>query len=315
MANVPVDILELDDEPILVDSFDLDSDEEHPRPETADPQGAEDPTQDTNIGSKTDSRYLVMAKKAYGPLGAPEKFIDFAAAAHMYRDALKDVKCNTPSRQIMVCEGLSSCVDAALTELVVDMSLEINQVSALALEIRGLTPEVFDAWVHLQFTVGRLLAMLTAKRKGSNVSHELHIEEELKEGRLIAGAITSTAPQFENFVGIARLTLEQDLNIKTLDEQMELDLALNDFITARRITFMAQSLFSPAGPRAKDLAEGLKLLNQARTFDKNFQVTIDRIRTRNRRKLKTVQLAVEKRVTVSVTATHEELDERTAMSA
>jgi len=315
VRHVPGDILEINDEPDNGDCLDLDSNEEYPRPETADPQGAEDPTQDTNIGNKMDSAYLVMAKNTYGPLGAPEKFMEFAAGILMHLDGLKDPMCNTRERQMMICNKLGDCVDMALTDLIADMSLEISQVSRLALEIRTLLPEVVDAWVHLQFTVGRPLAMLTSKRKGSNVSQELYIEKELEEGRLIAGTITSMAPQFESFVGIARLTLEQDLNIKTLDEQMELDLALSDFITARRISFMAQSLFSPAGPRAKDLAEGLKLLNQARTFDKNFQVTIDRIRTRNRRKLKTVQLAVEKRVTLSVTATPEELDERTAMSA
>ena len=275
MANVSGEFVQSNDQ-VCGDSFDLDNDEEYPRPETADPQGAEDPTQDTNIGNKMDSSYLVMANDTYGPLGAPKKFIDFAAGILMHLDELKDPRCNTQEIQMMICDKLGACVDTALTELIVDMSLQINQISRLALEIRGLVPEAFDAWVKLQFTVGRPLAMLTAARRGSNVSNELYIEKELEEGRLVAGAITSVAPQLESFVGIARLTLEQDLNITTLDEQMELDLALNDFIMARRISFIAQSLFSPAGPRAKDLAEGLKLMTQAKTYDKNFQVTIDR---------------------------------------
>ena len=114
-------------------------------------------------------------------------------------------------------------------------------------------------------------------------------------------------------MGIARLTLEQDLNIQTVNEQMELDLALTDFITARRISFAAQSLISPAGPRAKDLTEGLKLLTQARTFDKSYQVTIDRMRARNHRRLKTVQVASEKRVTVPATARTEKPDLRIAV--
>ena len=123
------------------------------------------------------------------------------------------------------------------------------------------------------------------------------------------------AAQYENLVGIARLTLEHDLNITTLDEQMELDLALNDFIMARRISFMAQSLISPLGILRKDLGESMKLLAQVQKYDKNFQVTIDRMRARNRRKLKTVQLAVEKRVTVAVTARTDESDGIKAMSA
>ena len=144
---------------------------------------------------------------------------------------------------------------------------------------------------------------------------EQFIEEQLEEGRLAAGAIMSVATQYENLVGIARLTLEHDLNITTLDEQMELDLALNDFIMARRVSFMAQSLISPVGVLRKDVGESMKLLTQVQKYDKNFQVTIDRMRARNRRKLKTVQLSVEKRVTVAVTARAEESDGIRAMSA
>ena len=143
--------------------------------------------------------------------------------------------------------------------------------------------------------------MVTTRRSRLDPSSEELIDEQLQRGKLAAGAVLNAPAQFENFVGIARLTLEADLNVKTINEQMELDLALNDFITARRISFMAQSLISPSGPTAKDLAEGMKLLLQARTFDKSYQVTIDRMRARNSRRLKTVQVAAEKRVTVATT--------------
>jgi hypothetical protein len=148
-----------------------------------------------------------------------------------------------------------------------------------------------------------------------DLARERFIEDQLEKGRLVAGTIMTAAQQYENFVGIARLALEHDLNITTIDEQVELDLALNDFITARRISFMAQSLISPLGVLRKDLGESMKLLAQVQKYDKSFQVTIDRMRARNRRKLKTVQLTVEKRVTVAVTARADESDGIRAMSA
>lgn len=314
MRDVPQEFTEIDDDQGLGDFLDLDSNEEYPLPETDDPQGDEQ-TEDENVGTKNGPDYLELAKKVYAHLDAPAKFIRCAAAILVHRDALQDPRCNTNEREAMIHEGLGACVDAALTELIVDASLRINQVSALALEIRALAPEIFDAWVRLQFMVGRPLAMVTAKRNGFDLARERFIEDQLKEGKLAAGAIMSVAPQFENFVGIARLTFEQDLNIQTVDEQLELDLALNNFITARRISFMAQSLISPAGPNAKDLTEGLKLLAQVQKLDKSYQLTIDRMRARNRRKSKTVQLAVRKRITVAVTATTEESDGREAISA
>jgi hypothetical protein len=47
---------------------------------------------------------------------------------------------------------------------------------------------------------------------------------------------------------------------------------------------------------------GLKLLTQAKAYDKSYQVTIDRMRARRRRRSMTVQVAAEKKVTPAVTA-------------
>ena len=206
-------------------------------------------------------------------------------------------------------------MDAALTELIADISLEINQVSALALELRTLVPEIFDTWINLQFSVGRSLAMVTAKRSAFDLPRERFIEARLADGYLVAGTVLGVQSQLERFVGIARLTLEADLNVTTPQDQMELDIALSDYITARHISSMAQSYISPAGPCTKDLTEGLKLITQAKTFDRSFQKTIDRMRLRNRRKSRTVQVAVERKVTVAVTATTEEHGTKVAASA
>jgi len=314
MTDVLQDHTKTDDDLDIGEFCELDNHDEHQLPATDDPLGT-DLMQGVNIGPGTKPDYLDIAKLKFHGTGAPKHFIEFAASTHMFRDALDDERCNTPSREATISELLGSAVNGALTELVVAISLEVNHVAALAMEIRTLAPEVFDEWVKRQFTIGRPLGMMAAKRKSFDVARERFIDEQLEEGRLAAGAIMPEAAQYENLVGIARLTLEHDLNITTLDEQMELDLALNDFIMARRISFMAQSLISPLGVLRKDLGESMKLLSQVQKFDKNFQVTVDRMRARNRRKLKTVQLAVEKRVTVAVTARADESDGIKAMSA
>ena len=314
MTDVLQDHTKTDDDLDIGEFCELDNHDEHPLSATDDPLGAE-LTQGGNGSTGTNPNYLDIAKVKFHGTGAPKHFIEFAAKAHMLCDMLKDERCNTPSREAAISEWLSTCVNVSLTELVVAISLEVNQVAALAMEIRTLAPEVFDEWVKRQFTIGKPLAMIGARRKVSDLPRERFIDEQLEKGRLAAGAIMTEAAQYENLVGIARLTLVHDLNITTIDEQMELDLALNDFIMARRISFMAQSLISPLGPLRKDLGESMKLLAQVQKFDKNFQVTIDRMRARNRRKLKTVQLAVEKRVTVAVTARADDADGIKAISA
>jgi hypothetical protein len=295
MTDVPQECIEIDNDPGLGDFIQPNSDEQLPLLES------DGQTQNGNFSTSVASTYLERAKGAYGRLGAPRKFITFAAGILMRRDSLENPRFDTLGREKAILGELAACVDAALTELIVNIALEIDQVAALAFEIRSLAPDVFDRWVNLQFTVGKQLSMLTTRRNRLDPSSEQLIEEQLQQGKLAAGAVLNAPAQFENFVGIARLTLEADLNVKTINEQMELDLALNDFITARRVSFMAQSLISPSGPKAKDLAEGMKLLLQARTFDKNYQVTIDRMRARNSRRSKTVQVAADKRVTVAAT--------------
>ena len=257
MADVPQECIEIDNDPGLGDFVEPNNDEQPPLLET------DGQTQNGNLSTSVASAFLERAKKAYGRLGAPRKFITFAAGILMRRDSLENPRFDTFGREMAILGELAACVHAALTELIVNIALKIDQVASLAFEIRSLAPEVFDRWVNLQFTVGKQLSMVTTRRNRLDPSSEEFIEDQLQQGRLAAGAVLNAPAQFENFVGIARLTLEADLNVKTINEQMELDLALNDFITARRVSFMAQSLISPSGPKAKDLTEGMKLLLQA----------------------------------------------------
>ena len=233
-----------------------DNDGKQPMTEHDDTQNTGRPP-DKNVCATNDPDYLDLAKKIYGPLDAPPKFIKFMAGILMRLDALKDPRCDTHQKEMMIRGGLVSCMDAALTELVVDISLGVSQVAALAMEIRALMPEVFDEWVNLQFTVGKSLATVTAKRNGCDIPRERFIEQQLKEGRLIAGAVMTEAAHIENFVGILRLTLEAEFNITTVNEQMELDLALKDYVLARRFAFTAQSLMPTSGPLLKNLGDNL----------------------------------------------------------
>ena len=259
--------------------------------------------------------YLERARAVLTPLGARGRLIEFAAGIHMFLDLLKSPGCNTQKREALAARELSACVDGALTELVADISLRINQVAALALEVRGQVPDIYDTWVNLQFTIGKPLAMVTARRNAFDLPRERMIEEGIENGKLVLGAVTPTLRQLENLVAIARLTLEAELSVTTVAEQLELDDALSDFIMARRISSAAQSLIRPSGPDKKDLAEALKLIAQAKTFDKAFHRTIDRMRLRNRRRSRTVQVALEKKITLAVDTGAQEPDEKIAALA
>jgi hypothetical protein len=315
MTEAPQECIAIDEDAGASEFLEFDNDDDQSPIEIEDIHDTDGRPPDKNVCATNDPDYLDIAKDSYGPLGAPPKFIKFMAGLLMRLDALKDPRCDTHAREMMIRGGLGLCMDAALAELVTDISLGVDRVAALALEIRTLMPEVFDEWVNLQFTVGRPLAMVTAKRKGGPIPRERFIEEQLKEGKLIAGAVMSEASHLENFVGILRLTLEAELNVNTVNEQIELDLALKNYVLARRFAFTAQSLIPSSGPLLKDLGKNLDLMDRVEKFDRNFQLTIDRMRARNRRKSRTVQLAVKKRVTVAVTATTEESDGKKAIPA
>jgi len=126
------------------------------------------------------------------------------------------------------------------------------------------------------------------------------IEDGLEEGRLVAGAVTPTLSQLERLVGITRLTLEAELGITTVGEQLELDSAFADFLMARRISAAAESLLRPSGSQQKEFLDALKLKTQAKAFDKAFHKTIDKMRLRNQRRSRTVRVAVERKVTLAV---------------
>jgi len=244
--------------------------------------------------------YLDRAKALLAPRGAPKRFIEFVAGIHMFRDLIRSEECDTPARAVLAARELSACVEGALTELVADMSLTINAVSAFALEIRTLVPEIYDSWVNLQFTIGKPLSMVTAKRNPFDLHREQMIEDGLEEGRLVAGAVTPTLSQLERLVGITRLTLEAELGITTVGEQLELDSAFADFLMARRISAAAESLLRPSGSQQKEFLDALKLKTQAKAFDKAFHKTIDKMRLRNQRRSRTVRVAVERKVTLAV---------------
>jgi len=103
MRDVPQESTKIDG-----DFLEPDNTEAHPLLETEDPPDT-DQTQDEN---KPD--YLDLAKKVYGYLGAPSKFLKFVAAILLRHDTLKDPRCDTQEKEMMIYNGLASCVDGIL---------------------------------------------------------------------------------------------------------------------------------------------------------------------------------------------------------
>ena len=73
MTDVPQEYMEIDDDLGLGDFFEPNNDEQLPLLET------DGQTQNGNLSTNVASTYLERAKEAYGRLGAPRKFITFAA--------------------------------------------------------------------------------------------------------------------------------------------------------------------------------------------------------------------------------------------
>jgi len=246
----------------------------------------------TNTGKPPN--YVKLARRAYSPYGVSEKFITYAAAVHTFCDALASDRGAAASQEHRdeALAHLANSVSLALSELVEhkDMQLQMNAVGAMAKSLRELAPEPYDAWVHDQLSSCTCLGAMTAKRSPFDLKAERAIEKGLEGGRLVACGIMGTESFIMNFTAVLRQTLEADLNVKTVDEQMVLDSALNDFIVARRIACQAQNYIAPS-PNPEHLQYGLKLLMQARTVDKDFRRTLDQIRARSQRR--TTKILVE----------------------
>lgn len=247
----------------------------------------------TDTGDATSQvSYLDKAKRVYGPLQAPENFIVGMGAVFGWIEARKSKRCDSPEKEAQAMAILTEALDYALHALVAAPLMKINQVTAIAMDVRALVPDQFDAWVDMQFSTGSFLGVLSAKRSLMDVARESYAEVKPASRRASAAMVMGAQQQFENFVGIFRVKLEAELEIDTTHEQTELDLALNDLLIAGRASFAAQSFMGPL-PDAEHYPTGVAMLKKAKTFLRGYQVTIDRMRARARRKSKKVRVVGE----------------------
>ena len=245
--------------------------------------------------------YLAKTKETYKPLGIPDEIIKKIAAVETARAMLLSLRCDTAEREAFCKHLLSHTTGEVLGTLMEQVLTSINATTLIARAVRRLAPDEFDAWVDLQMSNGVCLGMITAVRDFRDVSGEGQIEDNLAEGRLAAASVMPVLSRLTNFVGILRPKLESDLRVRTAADHMELDSAIDSYLIARRLQSTAQSLIAPI-PRVKDLAKGLKLLEQAKAYDKAFHASIDRIRTRTQRRDRRIQVGNQTNVAIQVNA-------------
>ena len=262
-------------------------------PEQPAPAFELDPVTNTPDDAGRKFNYIELARKMYSPLGASEEFIKHVAAVRYFRDALASDRGATASEEHrdQALALLAGSVSEALHELVGQkgLQLQMNAAGAMAKSLRELAPEPFDAWVRDQMSSCAHLSAMTAKRSPFDPVAERAIQEGLASGLLAASGVLGVENQIRSFTAILRQTLEADLDIKTVDEQMMLDSALNDFILARQTACQAQNYIAPV-PNEEHLEHGLRLLKLARTIDKDFCRALDMIRARSRRRTTKIQV-------------------------
>jgi hypothetical protein len=179
-------------------------------------------------------------------------------------------------------EKQTALIHIALNDILMNPSRPFSVVATLAAGLRQLTPQRFDTWVDQQMDRGCLLSIMMVRRmKGGVVDGDL--QGKVDGGHLVVGlALGQPDRVIGNFVAILHEKLIADLGLKTLDEKMELDLALGNFVTARRLAVLAENYFATL-PNLKDVRKGTKLLEEARHYDRIFQQTLDRLRARRTR--------------------------------
>ena len=262
-----------------------------------------DPEADTPDDPGRKFNYMELSRKMYAPLGAPEEFIKHAAAIRYFGDALATKRGEAASQEHrdQALALLADSVSEALHELVGQKSMAMNVIGALAKSVRELVPEPFDAWVRDQMSMCTCLRAMAAKRNVSDVVVERRIREGLASGLLMANGVMGIENQIMNFTAIIRQTLEADLDITTVDEQMALDSALNDFILARRIACYAHNYIAPL-PTEEHLERGLELMMKARTIDRDFRKSLDMLRARSRRRTTKIQVEASAETGIQVEA-------------
>ena len=245
---------------------------------------------------------LDRARKAYSPLGVPDRIIGRIAVVMIAHETRLSAHCNTPKREAMGEAWLTQATDLALGDLLTQIPPPLHITVMLAKAIRDLAPEEYDAWVDTQSSGGVCLSMCTTRRDPTDLQRERLIEECIGARNL--PILTSINPVV-NLVGILRPKLEAELGVKTSDEQTDLDLLLKTFLLARRTEEMGEAL---VGPRSdpSHVTEGLKLLDKAQTYDRRFNSQLKALRTRIQKRTRKIQVGVQADAAIKVEAPSKE---------
>jgi hypothetical protein len=244
---------------------------------------------------------LVRVRQTYEPLGVSDEIIEHIAKVEGARDILLSPRCDTPDKKAMSEKLLSYATGELLGVLAAEMGTPINVITLIAKSARRIAPAAFDRWVDFQLSNGLSLGMIATVRNPTDLPRERSVEEQLAEGKLAFGSVTPVLARLVSFVGILRPKLESDLGVKTAADHLELDSALDTYLTARRIRLMAESLIAPI-PEHNNVTKGLKLLEQAYAYDNTACSKIDRLRTRIQKRERKIQVGARTNVAIQVNA-------------
>jgi hypothetical protein len=206
---------------------------------------------------------LVRVRQTYEPLGVSDEIIEHIAKVEGARDILLSPRCDTPDKKAMSEKLLSYATGELLGVLAAEMGTPINVITLIAKSARRIAPAAFDRWVDFQLSNGLSLGMIATVRNPTDLPRERSVEEQLAEGKLAFGSVTPVLARLVSFVGILRPKLESDLGVKTAADHLELDSALDTYLTARRIAGHRSTEDFPIGHGQTTEAEACPPTGQA----------------------------------------------------
>jgi hypothetical protein len=223
--------------------------------------------------------YLTDVQREYGAFKMAPDGLAAMALLHLFHDR---------GELSMPRSAAQQATSLLLDQLATNVSRSTSDVADLAVAIRGLVPDCYDTWVDQQLQHGMVLAVMARSRK-PGAAEEL-LTRQVKAGSMVAQtALGQPDGVLLNFSMIFRHRLIADLKLKTADDLLLLDSALNSFIMARRLAAYASNYLSPS-PSEKAFFTGLKLLKEAEKYDKAFQRIIGRLRTQTMTASRGVQI-------------------------
>jgi len=245
---------------------------------------AEPPKEQDKAPELTPIEQLIVAEKLLRIRSMQKRYQGFPISASFMDNVailsfLYDDLSNSNLPPDLVSFVRNSTVEAivfTLAELLTNPALSMAQISCLAGDIRTLAPATFDDWVDVKMRQSLLLNAMIPIRQFSPAELQRTFRLSNDPSMAIDGPGSPDA-YIQHLVAILHVRMVGDLQLKNADELMQLDIALADFVTARKIARYSEKCVSLSNME-QDVLRSIKLREQAKKYDDSFLEKIASLR-------------------------------------